>query len=420
MPALPVDPKLAVMATDAVNLAADAVNLAATTDHHAEVVSEYNPAADIDKKVADKGVASATPVDLISNDASDLKANRLNAVRSNENIDSAALNVDNAADLGVISNEVSHPEAVSKLTTVPPTETTAPSAAPVDYQAMQIFCYEVESVLSTINLADDYYAVLGISSQVSLPEIQQAYKNLYEKFNPQNHRELIRLVPQLGTQLATIIQQLESAHKVLSNIETRNAYNSQLRRKTTRVVESGESSGSKLGTVSGKFRPVTMKNVVATPNPAMESTGKRPAAKATPSTSVGKSSGVYIDPSRMRNADDWYLFGLEMLESNDGERAVKAFQQAVRLKPRDAEFHAALARSYEKIHGYNERTIEEYQAAIELKPKVADYYAELALFYTKHKYWAEAKQYNEQALQIDVHNRAALRVKQMLEKESPQ
>lgn len=125
------------------------------------------------------------------------------------------------------------------------------------------------------------------------------------------------------------------------------------------------------------------------------------------------------DSSRLRNPDDWYLFGLELLERGDGERAVRAFLNAVKLRPKDAEFHAALARAYAVIYGYNLQTLEEYENAISLKPNSADYPAEVALFYIKHNYLEEAEQYVETSLKLDAKNRAGLRAKQQLEQKKP-
>jgi len=121
------------------------------------------------------------------------------------------------------------------------------------------------------------------------------------------------------------------------------------------------------------------------------------------------------DPSRLRNPDDWYLFGLELMDRGDSERAARAFQNALKRRPNDAEFHAALARAYAETEGFNRQSILEFEEAIALKPDSADYQAELGVFYLKHNYIEAARRHVDLALGIDSKNRMANKAKLRIE-----
>ncbi len=335
----------------------------------------------------------------------------------------------------------------------------APQSASATMESVSLFFYELENMLSQLSRAgSDYYAVLGISTQTSQEDVNAVYHQLMDKFNPDNHKEMVNQMPTVGFQLESICKQIDEAHKKLSDPEVRAKLVQEFRRSTGRHVAVNNNpaappqqkpataplakppaaplakppvapeqkppaapvqSAPKAPVQPAPKAPPPAPKAPAPPRPAaatappaqpsapMDSENRLP-SPTSPPQAIG-------DPSRMRNPDDWYLFGLELLDKGDADRAVRAFQNAVKRRPKDAEFHAGLARAYAQLYGDNDQTVHEFEKAIELQPKSADYPAELALYYLQHNHREAAEKWVTAALALDEKNRTALRAKKRLE-----
>lgn len=123
----------------------------------------------------------------------------------------------------------------------------------------------------------------------------------------------------------------------------------------------------------------------------------------------------FSNPTNLRKPDDWYLYGLDLMDKGDNDRAARAFRQAISLRPKDAEFHAALARTLDKLHNFNEHSIKEFEEAINLQPKSPDYKVEIGAFYLKHNRVELARKYIEEALAIKPDHKGALKARKTLE-----
>jgi serine/threonine protein kinase/tetratricopeptide (TPR) repeat protein len=304
----------------------------------------------------------------------------------------------------------------------------APSAPAIDVAQMALFCYEVDSMLNRVNRPGiDYYGILEVSRQASTDEINFAYNQLKEKFDPSSHQDAINQMPVLGPQIQTINTRVEEAYRTLSDTNNRLKYTQDLR-------QSGKLSGP------GPIIPVPPVPMPKPPAPPPQPQPSRPVPAAKPPAQPVKTQPVVEkklqaeaaeqpspkvpsppgpralnDPSRIRNPDDWYLFGLELMDRGDSVRAARAFQNALKRRPDDAEFHAALARAYAEDQGYNRQSILEFEEAIALKPDSADYQAEIGVFYLKHNHLEEAKRHIDSALAIDSKNRMANKAKLRIE-----
>lgn len=308
-------------------------------------------------------------------------------------------------------------------------------------EMMSLFCYEVENMLGQVNRAgSDLYAVLGLAPQASREEIETTYQQLVDKFDAERNSRVIEMVPTLASQLETIQRRLNEAYNTLSDARERVKYTQQLKEKSghhitvtpamitnqpqdppaqikSRVVRDDAKPAAR-PTLPESSRAATASsqqgatNVRAGSMPSMTEQKPKPPGPSGPMGPMPLS-----DPSRLRNPDDWYLLGIDLLDRGEADKAARAFQNAVKRRPKDAEFHAALARAYSQVYGYNDQTINEFEEAIQLQPKSADYQAELGSFYLEHNKLEQASTCIDKALQLDASNKMARRAKQRLEQQ---
>lgn len=293
----------------------------------------------------------------------------------------------------------------------------------IDFSSMAMVCYEVENMLGHVTRRGiDYFAILEVSRQASTEEVKAAYKRLSEKFEPTNYREITKFMPTLTSQLMELRLHFEKAYKVLVEPFSRAQYVQSLR-------ESSKSSTGGLALPKAAIVESQKRSFQDHPTSIPTTKDLDPPQKVTtkenfstqhqsaPLPTTKRSHKAVIDPTRIRNADDWYLLGLELVDKGDLDRAIRAFQSALRIRPQDAEFHAALARAFAQSYGFNLQTVEEFTKAIELQPESADYQAELGLFYLKHNRLEEAKAHILRSLKIDPNNNAGKKAMEKLEKQ---
>jgi tetratricopeptide (TPR) repeat protein len=90
-------------------------------------------------------------------------------------------------------------------------------------------------------------------------------------------------------------------------------------------------------------------------------------------------------------AAQWYVHGLNYIDQGDYERAVKAFQQAVTLAPKDAEIHAALGRSLARLPGRGKHAEQVLVRAMEMAPESVAVTLDLARLYERYGRKADAR-----------------------------
>ncbi|MFY9225763.1 MAG: protein kinase [Blastocatellia bacterium] len=348
-----------------------------------------------------------------------------------------------------------------------------PITKAVSMETISLFFYELENMSAQIQRAgNDYYARLGVNPQASLEQITGSFHELKEKFDPEKHESIISQMPSLKDQILSVYSNIKEAYEKLSSSQSSNKAISQ-RRPTSPI--SNTTASLKVATqplekpTVTKLPPLqpsqkaTKSMIPINPQSVLPSSSVKSISpvKITPTNStsenVKKLNSIpntipspkpvsipspkpisdnplstkeipteellppslqnFTDMSKLRKPDDWYLYGLELMDKGNLEKAVRAFRQAIALRPNDAEYHAALARSYAELRNYNEQTIQEFEEAINLQPKSPDYKAELGVFYLKHNRVELAKKYIEEALAIKADHKTALKAKQKLESE---
>jgi serine/threonine protein kinase/tetratricopeptide (TPR) repeat protein len=358
-----------------------------------------------------------------------------------------------------------------------PTKTPTPSVNTENISFFFYELENISSQLS--RAGDDYFARLGVSPQTSFEEITKKYEQLKEKFDPASHQLIIEQMPSLKAQIEEVYKGISETYEKLSlaiqnkkqptknltsNLATQKPITAQpsfvaspisstpvappvLRTisntgslnpvKTNNPTNPTSKSTSSIVPISpasilasGTLNKTQTANLNTAPNVTnsipMPSTQNFPMpSKPKPKEeqqnigdipqSLPPSLQNFNNPAKLRNADDWYLYGLDLVDKVDIERAVRAFRQAIALRPKDAEFHAALGRCYAEVRGYNEQTVAELEEAISLTPKSPDYRAELGTFYLKHNRLELAKKYIDAALEIKADHKGALKAKKKLD-----
>lgn len=98
----------------------------------------------------------------------------------------------------------------------------------IDFQAAAQLCYEVESMLRTIDYGT-HFAVLGISSDATSEQVITAYRELANKFNPSKYLHLSSYNPSLQADLKKIFARLKEAFETLIDPNKRSQYNRMFR-----------------------------------------------------------------------------------------------------------------------------------------------------------------------------------------------
>lgn len=127
-------------------------------------------------------------------------------------------------------------QQVSKPLSSPPSSPSVPQQAKaepvntpaIDFQAAAQLCYEVESMLRTIDYGT-HFAVLGISSDATSEQVITAYRELANKFNPSKYLHLSSYNPSLQTDLKKIFSRLKEAFETLIDPNKRSQYNRMFR-----------------------------------------------------------------------------------------------------------------------------------------------------------------------------------------------
>ncbi|MBN8724621.1 MAG: protein kinase [Acidobacteria bacterium] len=123
-----------------------------------------------------------------------------------------------------VSKPLSSSQSLSSPS-VPQQAKVEPANTPViDFQAAAQLCYEVESMLRTIDYGT-HFAVLGISSDATSEQVIAAYRELANKFNPSKYLHLSSYNPSLQTDLKKIFSRLKEAFETLIDPNKRSQYN---------------------------------------------------------------------------------------------------------------------------------------------------------------------------------------------------
>lgn len=122
------------------------------------------------------------------------------------------------------------------------------------------------------------------------------------------------------------------------------------------------------------------------------------AAMPSPEPMSELASGPDAGPNLPRSLSDLHQVKGDLFRSEgQTDRAIQAYQQALRHPPEQGEVHAKLAELYAH-QGQSEDAIAHYQKAVALSPSLPKAHAELALLQAQQQQWHEAIAHYQQAL----------------------
>ncbi len=219
-----------------------------------------------------------------------------------------------------------------------------------------------------------HYDLLGVSTQATAAEIEEAYRIRSCLFGPDARPQ--EDLTGCEHQLAVLSTRLCSAHDVLINPAARETYD--------RSVRDGELLIEQAASAGGRTAAAT------------------PTSPSAPEVRQVMASGNY---ERAK----------EFLQKNEPLPAIWMLEEAVRLDPQNAEYHSVLGLVQVKSQHSRDRGIENLKAATKLDPERPAILAALAKALHAQGLPEEAKPYIEKALQLSPAKEEYLKIKHDLE-----
>lgn len=263
------------------------------------------------------------------------------------------------------TRKVSPPRAAG-----PDTSTKPQTSKPRDTQE------ELQEFLGQLARATNHYEVLNVSISADAGEVKLAYYALARRFHPDRFHDLARTP--IHAQLEAAFARVTQAHEVLSNPDTRSAYDVKI------------SALSR----SGKAFSIGDMPMRATDNHAASAT---------------------TGGADMALAEQRFKEGAAALQLGQTNTAIASLSAAARLAPNKAQYRAYYGRALAS-HPQSRRLAEaELQAAVNLDPGNAAYHVMLAGLYKDLGFSRRAITQLERALSLDAKNAEARRMLESLE-----
>jgi curved DNA-binding protein CbpA len=219
---------------------------------------------------------------------------------------------------------------------------------------------EIDIFFARLSAARDYYEVLDVGRTATSVEIKSAYHALARRFHPDRfHKDETGLRRRIDSAFARIAQ----AYETLSDPSLRASYNAK------------ETSKSRMARREAA-----------------------PAAKGKPATSAG---------SETIRAEASFERGIEAMQRNRHDEAVRHFAEAANLSPRDARYRAHYGHALITKSTTRRLAESELQAAVSLDPENPSYRVMLAELYKELGLRRRAEGELERALAADPKNEAA-------------
>jgi curved DNA-binding protein CbpA len=243
--------------------------------------------------------------------------------------------------------------------------TSASPAAPNGAKAavVPVDADDVEIFFARLAAAKDYYEVLDVGRTATLVEIKSAYHGLARRFHPDLfHKDETELRRRIDSAFARIAQ----AYETLSDPSLRTGYDAKQTSKTR--------------------------------------TPRRDSAPPAKPTNGGPESTTASETSR---AETSFQRGLEAMQRNQPDNAVRQFAEAAMLSPHEARYRAHYGRALSRKSNTRRVAEAELQAAVSLDPDNASYRVMLAELYKELGLRRRAEGELDRALAADPRNEAA-------------
>lgn len=253
----------------------------------------------------------------------------------------------------------------------------APSAQAVKEELDQP--RELEELFARMNVASNYYEVLGVGQRAELRDIKRAYHQLARRFHPDRfHQEQNR---DLHARVESAFARIAQAYETLRDRQLRAAYDLKLK-------------SPKTAATAAKDVKQQAANLRATQTDAK-------ARAASSASNVPNPQAILIQ------AEENFQQGIAAMRDGQRARAVSLLREAARLAPRQPNYRAYYGRALAASEETRRMAEAEFQAAIALDGGNASYHVMLAELYLELGFQKRAQSIVEHALSLDSRNVAA-------------
>jgi curved DNA-binding protein CbpA len=249
---------------------------------------------------------------------------------------------------------------------------TEPEEKPVEeYDEMR----ELEALFSRLEIATNYYQILGVVRPVKDSDIKQTYHSLAKRFHPDRFRKSVD--EKLHARIESSFAKIARAYETLKDKTSRASYDSKLL-KEEEFMRSN--SSVKLG--SENTAP-----------------GGNPESSQAAATQSNNSSQF--------QAEEKFKQGMSALRSGKNAMAISFLGDAARLNPQQPHYRAYFAQALASDERMRRNAEAEFRAAISLDANNANYRVMLAELYKEIGQIRRAQSELQQALTIDPKNQMA-------------
>jgi curved DNA-binding protein CbpA len=224
---------------------------------------------------------------------------------------------------------------------------------------------DVEALFERLKLVKDHYEVLDVARLASGDEIKNAYHTLARRFHPDRFHQS---TPQKRHQVESAFARIAQAYETLNDQSLRADYDAR---------RSPKPAG-------------------ASPRKASPAAEKR--------TNGAKQAAPGSDATRAAAS---FQRGLDALQSNRHDEAIRFLAEAAMLSPREARYRAHYGQALIRQSNTRRMAETELHAALALEPENASYRVMLAELYKQLGLHRRAEGELERALSVDPKNEAA-------------
>jgi curved DNA-binding protein CbpA len=236
---------------------------------------------------------------------------------------------------------------------------------------------ELDAFFERLDIATNYYQMLGIVRPANDTDIKRAYHSLAKRFHPDHYRKAVD--DQLYARIESAFAQIAQAYETLKNKQSRAAYDSKLLtlEKMGGAARASNQGGAKLAKTS----------------PQQSDTVAPPPQSSSTSTPY--------------DAEEKFQQGLSALQSGNHTLAINCLGEAARLVPSQPRYRAYYGRALASQERMQRNAEAEIKAAIALDANNSSYRVMLAELYIAVGLLRRAQGELERTLSIDPRNEAA-------------
>jgi len=234
---------------------------------------------------------------------------------------------------------------------------------------------ELEALFSRLEIATNYYQILGVVRPAKDADIKRAYHSLAKRFHPDRFRKSVD--EKLHARVESSFAKIARAYEALKDKTARASYD-------TKLLKEEEFTRSNRAVKSDSQNTAPVEN----PEPS-------PAAATQPNN------------SSQFQAEEKFKQGMSALRSGNNTMAISYLGDAARLDPQQPRYRAYFAQALASDERMRRGAEAEFKAAISLDANNATYRVMLAELYKDIGLMRRAQSELQQALAIDPKNQMA-------------